>query len=45
MNYSTAKTILRKYKYEGNELNLEALIGISHWYENYAERKVRCSYR
>lgn len=36
INYSTAKTLMRKFKNTGEDMNYDVLRGISDWFENYS---------
>lgn len=45
INYSTAKTLMRKFKNCGEELNMEILKGISDWFEIYSIERERCAYK
>jgi hypothetical protein len=45
INYSTAKTLMRKYKYHGNTINPSVLEGICSWYDIYEVRRERCHYK
>lgn len=39
INYSTAKTLMRKFKNTGEDVNYDVLRGISDWFENYSIKR------
>jgi hypothetical protein len=45
INYSTAKTLMRKFKRYGEPLKEEVILGISQWYDIYRHERGRCGYR
>jgi hypothetical protein len=46
LNYSTAKTLIRRFKTRGQKLNKEFIVGCSRWFEIYdSPSQPRCSYQ
>lgn len=45
INYSTAKTLIRRFKTRGHKLNKEFIIGCSQWFDHYENKDLkRCTY-
>ena len=45
LNYSTAKTLIRRFKTRGHKLNHEFIIGCSLWFDIYElQTRKRCTY-
>jgi hypothetical protein len=46
LNYSTAKTLIRRFKTRGQKLNKEFIVGCSRWFEIYdCPSQPRCGYQ
>jgi hypothetical protein len=45
INYSTAKTLMRRFKNYGEDIDMQILKGISDWFEIYEVERERCTYK
>ena len=44
INYSTAKTLMRRFKTRGEKINHVFFAGVDNWFRVYGAQRKRCGY-